>query len=55
MRKSDRDAYVPDLINASDVLLGKLGYGTTSEANPRANCSLDGDLMMTKALAGGGP
>ena len=30
--KPDRDAYIPDLINASDVLLGKLGYGTTSEA-----------------------
>lgn len=28
---SDRDAYVPDLTNAADVVLGKLGYGTCSE------------------------
>mmetsp|Transcript_17889 Transcript_17889/g.54714 ORF Transcript_17889/g.54714 Transcript_17889/m.54714 type:complete len:373 (+) Transcript_17889:141-1259(+) len=26
-----RDAYVPDLVNAADVVLGKLGYGTVSE------------------------
>jgi L-arabinokinase len=26
-----KDAYVPDLTNACDVLLGKLGYGTCSE------------------------
>eukprot|EP01012_Entosiphon_sulcatum_P013014 TRINITY_DN18295_c0_g1_i2.p1 TRINITY_DN18295_c0_g1~~TRINITY_DN18295_c0_g1_i2.p1 ORF type:complete len:634 (+),score=105.40 TRINITY_DN18295_c0_g1_i2:1155-3056(+) len=26
------DAYAPDLINASDVILGKIGYGLTSEA-----------------------
>ena len=25
--------FVQDLINASDLLLGKLGYGTTSEAS----------------------
>lgn len=29
--KAKRDAYVPDLTNAADVLLGKLGYGTCSE------------------------
>ncbi|CAM0139345.1 unnamed protein product [Umbelopsis sp. WA50703] len=29
--KATRDAYVPDLTNAADVLLGKLGYGTCSE------------------------
>lgn len=29
--KAAKDAYVPDLTNACDVLLGKLGYGTCSE------------------------
>ena len=28
---ADEDAYTPDLIAASDVCLGKIGYGTTSE------------------------
>eukprot|EP00897_Mesotaenium_endlicherianum_P001404 jgi/Mesen1/1291/ME000013S00789 len=27
-----RDAYTPDLIGASDAMLGKIGYGTVSEA-----------------------
>ena len=27
-----RDAYTPDLIEAADCILGKVGYGTTSEA-----------------------
>lgn len=27
----DRDIYVPDLIGASDCMLGKIGYGTVSE------------------------
>eukprot|EP00958_Prasinococcus_capsulatus_P007434 scaffold695_cov384-Prasinococcus_capsulatus_cf.AAC.15 len=26
------DEYIPDLLNASDAMLGKIGYGTTSEA-----------------------
>ncbi|KAI8148298.1 hypothetical protein BJV82DRAFT_531195 [Fennellomyces sp. T-0311] len=29
--RASRDAYVPDLTNAADVVLGKLGYGTCSE------------------------
>ncbi|KAI8078769.1 uncharacterized protein BX664DRAFT_286901 [Halteromyces radiatus] len=29
--RASRDAYVPDLTNAVDVVLGKLGYGTCSE------------------------
>ncbi|KAI9282158.1 hypothetical protein BY458DRAFT_468209 [Sporodiniella umbellata] len=29
--RAAKDAYVPDLTNACDVLLGKLGYGTCSE------------------------
>ncbi|KAI8884354.1 hypothetical protein K501DRAFT_332676 [Backusella circina FSU 941] len=29
--RASRDEYVPDLTNASDVVLGKLGYGTCSE------------------------
>ncbi|KAI7900341.1 uncharacterized protein BX663DRAFT_563259 [Cokeromyces recurvatus] len=29
--RAPKDAYVPDLTNACDVLLGKLGYGTCSE------------------------
>ncbi|KAI9030167.1 hypothetical protein CLU79DRAFT_734403 [Phycomyces nitens] len=29
--RAPRDAYVPDLTNAADVVLGKLGYGTCSE------------------------
>ncbi|RUP47559.1 hypothetical protein BC936DRAFT_145589 [Jimgerdemannia flammicorona] len=29
--RASRDAYVPDLVNACDVVLGKLGYGTCSE------------------------
>jgi L-arabinokinase len=29
--RASRDDYVPDLTNASDVVLGKLGYGTCSE------------------------
>jgi len=27
----DRDVYIPDVINASDVVLGKIGYGSVSE------------------------
>jgi L-arabinokinase len=27
----DRDSYMPDLIAASDCMLGKIGYGTVSE------------------------
>lgn len=30
--KPPRDEYLPDFLNASDVMLGKIGYGTTSEA-----------------------
>lgn len=30
--KPPNEAYTPDLIEASDVMLGKVGYGTTSEA-----------------------
>ncbi|KAI8970062.1 hypothetical protein BDF20DRAFT_838459 [Mycotypha africana] len=30
--RAAKDAYVPDLTNACDVILGKLGYGTCSEA-----------------------
>eukprot|EP00850_Spirogloea_muscicola_P015687 SM000122S25794 [mRNA] locus=s122:376915:386453:+ [translate_table: standard] len=30
--KPDRDAYTPDLIAACDCMLGKIGYGTASEA-----------------------
>ncbi|KAL1920857.1 uncharacterized protein VTP21DRAFT_11492 [Calcarisporiella thermophila] len=30
--RAPKDAYIPDLINAADVLLGKLGYGSCSEA-----------------------
>ncbi|KAI8059125.1 hypothetical protein BC940DRAFT_314371 [Gongronella butleri] len=29
--RAPKDAYVPDLTNAADVVLGKLGYGTCSE------------------------
>ncbi|ORX53520.1 hypothetical protein DM01DRAFT_1336059 [Hesseltinella vesiculosa] len=29
--RASKDAYVPDLTNAADVVLGKLGYGTCSE------------------------
>ncbi|BBM97512.1 hypothetical protein Mp_1g06320 [Marchantia polymorpha subsp. ruderalis] len=29
--RMDRDAYTPDLIAASDCMLGKIGYGTVSE------------------------
>ncbi|KAI8391616.1 uncharacterized protein BYT42DRAFT_642052 [Radiomyces spectabilis] len=29
--RAAKDAYVPDLTNAADVVLGKLGYGTCSE------------------------
>ncbi|XP_024399655.1 L-arabinokinase isoform X3 [Physcomitrium patens] len=30
--RMDRDSYVPDLLAASDCMLGKIGYGTFSEA-----------------------
>ncbi|CAM6123101.1 unnamed protein product [Calypogeia fissa] len=30
--RMDRDVYTPDLIAASDCMLGKIGYGTVSEA-----------------------
>ncbi|KAG0616552.1 hypothetical protein M758_5G124600 [Ceratodon purpureus] len=30
-KRMDRDAYVPDLIAASDCMVGKIGYGTVSE------------------------
>ena len=30
--KPPTDSYTPDLIDAADVILGKVGYGTTSEA-----------------------
>jgi L-arabinokinase len=29
--RMDRDSYMPDLIAASDCMLGKIGYGTVSE------------------------
>ncbi|KAJ7966020.1 L-arabinokinase-like [Quillaja saponaria] len=31
-RKLSKDAYTPDIIAASDCMLGKIGYGTASEA-----------------------
>ena len=31
-RPSSEDAYIPDILNACDAMLGKIGYGTTSEA-----------------------
>ena len=30
--QADRDVYVPDIMLAADAILGKIGYGTTSEA-----------------------
>jgi L-arabinokinase len=30
---TSKDWYVPDIIEASDVVLGKLGYGTCAESN----------------------
>ena len=31
MRPPSQDAYTPDILNACDAMLGKIGYGTTSE------------------------
>ena len=30
--QAERDVYVPDIMLAADAILGKIGYGTTSEA-----------------------
>lgn len=42
-----RDIYMPDLMVMGDVLLGKLGYGTVSEAIDSATAFMYGELVRT--------